>query len=151
MPRRRSEVHVGPAAAGATTPLLWAKAMADALAWRLADSPQRDGIVSKLLNSLSSTTAASYGAHVARFVRFCDAQADRPSPLPATTDTVLRWLEGDVCSHDTVRADNLQPYLSAINRIHRDCGFDELCPFFPGQRVSAPPSVWRRARLACVT
>ena len=26
-----------------------------------------------------------------------------------------------------------------------DYGFDELCPFFPGQRVSAPPSVWRRA------
>ena len=99
--------------------------MAQALASRLSASPQREGIVSKLLNSLAASTAESYGSHVARFVRFCDAQPDRPSPLPASTDTVLRWLEGDVCARGTVLADSLQPYLSAINRIHRDCGFDE--------------------------
>lgn len=27
-----------------------------------------------------------------------------------------------------------------------DAAFDELCPVFPGQRVTGPPSVWRRAK-----
>lgn len=27
----------------------------------------------------------------------------------------------------------------------RDCGFDAVCPYFPSQRVTAPPAVWRAA------
>lgn len=33
---------------------------------------------------------------------------------------MLRWLAADVIASDRVRAGSLQPYLSAINRVHRD-------------------------------
>ena len=33
---------------------------------------------------------------------------------------MLRWLAADVTASDRVRAGSLQPYLSAINRVHRD-------------------------------
>lgn len=92
---------------------------------RFSDSPQRDAILRTLSLALASSTAESYGRHFARFIAFCDAQLDRPSPLPATTDTVLRWLAGDVCVGGKVKEGSLQPYLSAINRIHRDLAFDE--------------------------
>lgn len=105
--------------------LAWANSMAETLASRLVNSPQRDGIIRKITLALAPSTAESYSGHLARFIAFCEAQPDRPSPLPATTDTVLRWLEGEVCIGGKVKAENLQPYLSAINRIHRDIGFDE--------------------------
>lgn len=106
------------------TRVAWASAMANALASRLSPSPQRDEIVRVMGKALAPATADSYGGHLSRFVAFCAAQPDRPSPLPATTDTVLRWLAGEVCAHGKVKAGSLQPYLSAINRIHSDMGFD---------------------------
>ena len=109
---------------GLATRAAWASAMADALASRLSPSPQRDEIIRVMSKALAPTTAGSYGGHLSRFVAFCAAQPDRPSPLPAATDTVLRWLAGDVCAQGRVKADSLQPYLSAINRIHSDMGFD---------------------------
>lgn len=99
--------------------------MAEMLASRIGDVPQREAIVRTISHALAPTTAESYGSHVARFVAFCAAQPDRPSPLPATTETVLRWLAGAVCVDGKVQAGSLQPYLSAVNRIHRDLGFDE--------------------------
>ena len=39
--------------------------------------------------------------------------------------TVVRWLVADVVRDDRVRAKSLQPYLSALNRIHRDLECDE--------------------------
>jgi len=99
--------------------------MGKLLAARLGDSPQRDTIIRTIAHALSSSTADSYGSHLARFVKFCEAQPDSPSPLPASTGTVLRWLAGDVCVAGRVQADSLQPYLSAINRIHRDLDMDE--------------------------
>lgn len=104
---------------------MWARSMVEMLSATLTDSPQRDAIIATLQQALAPTTAGSYGGHVARFVRFCAAQPDRPPPLPATTDTVLRWLAGDVCVGNRVQAESLQPYLSAINRVHRDMGLEE--------------------------
>ena len=124
MPRGRRSVGVTAAAPTAAS-LPWAEALKTALASRLGDSAQRDGIIDKLTHSLAESTANAYAGHLQRFVDFCASQPDAPSPLPATTDTVLRWLEGDVCAGGKVQADSLQPYLSAINRIHRDLGFDE--------------------------
>ena len=86
----------------------------------LGDHPERDGILHKMQNALASTTAVSYGGHFARFWAWCEAQPDRPCALPATTQTVLRWLEGDVCKGGKVREASLQPYLSALNRVHAD-------------------------------
>jgi hypothetical protein len=103
----------------------WACSMAEMLARRIGPSPQREAIVGTLARALAPTTSGNYCSHLARFVAFCEAQPDRPSPLPATTDTVLRWLAGDVCARGAVQAGSLQPYLSAINRVHRDLGLDE--------------------------
>ena len=99
--------------------------MAEALVSRLSASPQRDEIVRVISHALADSTAESYGRHLSRFASFCASQPDQPAPLPASTDTVLRWLAGDVCVGGKVQKDSLQPYLSAINRLHRDAGFDE--------------------------
>ena len=91
----------------------------------LGDHPERAAILSTLSHSLCETTAASYGNHWSRFVRWCEEQRDQPNPLPASTSTVLRWLAADVCARNTVLASSLQPYLSSLNRVHRDLDFDE--------------------------
>lgn len=78
-----------------------------------------------LANSLAPSTMGNYGGHVARFARWCAQQPDKPSPLPASTSTVVRWVVGSVVKGDRVRAKSLQPYLSALNRIHRDHEMDE--------------------------
>lgn len=95
--------------------------------WRevLGEHPESEEVLGLLGGSLAPSTAENYGAHVDRFMRWCDAQPDRPSPLPASTTTVLRWLAADVTVADRVRAGSLQPYLSAINRLHRDLDLDE--------------------------
>jgi hypothetical protein len=100
--------------------------MAAALRLQLEGVPadQADAIIETLRCSLQPGTIESYGSHFARFVRFCSGQPDSPCPLPATTTTVLRWLSQDVCRDHRVHADSLQPYLSALNRIHADIGFD---------------------------
>ena len=90
--------------------------------WRelLGETPESDEIISLLSGSLAPSTARNYGDHLARFIRWCDSQPDRPQAFPASTVTVLRWLAADVTASDRVRAGSLQPYLSAINRVHRD-------------------------------
>ena len=102
----------------------------------LGECPEADGIVRRLGRRLAATTARGYGGHFERFARWCMQQRDSPSPLPATTPTVLRWLEADVCAGDRVAAGSLQPYLSAINRVHEDCEFDKpaLGPLVAGYR-----------------
>lgn len=90
----------------------------------VSDSPQREAILRTLSNALAESTAESYGGHVSRFIEFCATQRDRPSPLPATTDTVMRWLSV-ITADGRVKKDSLQPYLSTVNCIHRDMGFDE--------------------------
>jgi len=84
--------------------------------------PRIQSVVSR---SLAGSTAENYGSHLARFIEWCKMQPDRPSPLPVSTATVLRWLAADVTAADRVKAGSLQPYLSAINRVHRDSEYDE--------------------------
>ena len=126
MPRGRRGVSVPPPAraplgGGAS---LWTESLSEVLAAQLGDVPQAAAIVETIAASLAPTTAEQYGHNFARFVQFCNRQLDRPSPLPATTGTVLRWLAGDVCARGSVKAGSLQPYLSAINTVHTDLGFD---------------------------
>ena len=104
----------------------WAAQMGAAWANVLGNCPERASIEEVLAHSLTEATAASYGSHFKRFTGWCTAQPDAPSPLPATTGTVLRWLAADVCrDRERVKAGSLQPYLSAINRVHRDLGHPE--------------------------
>ena len=76
-------------------------------------------------HALTSSTSASYGRHFANFANWCGRQADTPCPLPASTATVLRWLDADVLAGGKVQPQSLQPYLSALNKIHEDLGFDK--------------------------
>ena len=92
---------------------------------RLGAHAETEEIVSLLSSSLAPSTAANYQGHVERFARWCARQPDQPSPLPASTATVVRWLVGDVVKGDKVRAKSLQPYLSALNHIHRGFEMDE--------------------------
>jgi hypothetical protein len=125
------------AAAAPAETLPWRDSMAARWSFMLGGHPESERIMSTIARSLAPTTAQSYGRHVANFVRWCEAQPDAPCPLPALTSTVLRWLEGDVCVGEKVREGSLQPYLSALNRVHRDHEHDEPAL---GHLVS----VWRR-------
>lgn len=103
----------------------WAPLVRDRMRAVLGDHPEAEGILRRLGRRLATSTATSYGDHFERFAEWCVAQSDQPSPLPAATATVLRWLESDVCAGDRVAAGSLQPYLSAINRVHEDCELDK--------------------------
>ena len=112
------------AAAGAAAPVAWGEAMRARWDHLLGDHPERGGIMDKMTRRLAASTADVYGGHYARFYRWCAAQPDQPSSLPASTGTVLRWLEADVTAGGKVRARSLQPYLSAINSVHADLEYD---------------------------
>lgn len=58
--------------------------------------PEQERIAEVFTSALTEGTAEAYSRHFTRFAEWCEAQEDRPCPLPATTDTVVRWLAGDV-------------------------------------------------------
>ena len=114
-----------PADAEAPPGASWSEALRAHWRKRLGEHAETAEIVSLLASSLAPSTAASYSDHIERFARWCARQPDQPSPLPASTATVVRWIVSDVVRGDRVRAKSLQPYLSALNRIHRDLELDE--------------------------
>ena len=75
-----------------------------------------------------------FGGHHAekwrRFERFCEAQ--QLCPLPATTTTILSWMSEDLAL--TVKAENFQSYLSAVNKAHVHLELDKPAV---GDRVTA--------------
>ena len=114
-----------PADAEAPPGASWSEALRAHWRKRLGEHAETAEIISLLASSLAPSTAASYSDHIERFARWCARQPDQPSPLPASTATVVRWIVSDVVRGDRVRAKSLQPYLSALNRIHRDLELDE--------------------------
>ena len=106
--------------AAATVP--WATLLTAHLRNLLGDTPQTEAIIGRVTRSLRPSSATNYANHVTRFAGWCLRQPDPPSPLPATVKTVLRWLEDDVVVDNRVKEGSLQPYLSAINKWHRDLG-----------------------------
>ena len=103
----------------------WSQALARRVATQIGDHVGTDGIVEKIAHSLAVNTARSYGGHFQRFVLWCEDQPDQPNPLPATSATVVRWLENDVCVGGRVAEQSLQPYLSGLNKVHDDLGYDK--------------------------
>ena len=101
----------------------WSLAMAER--WRevLGGHSQSAGMLEKLGRSLAESTAASYGHHWQRFVRWCEDEPDQPCPLPAATATVMRWVE-DLTRGGRVKESSLQPYLSGLNKVHEDLDFE---------------------------
>ena len=98
--------------------LPWREEIERLVARDFGDGPEAARISELMSAALTESTAEGYSRNFVRFAEWCDAQPDRPCPLPATTSTVLRWLAGDVCSAGRVQAKSLQNYLSAINTIH---------------------------------
>lgn len=103
----------------------WGPAMREHWRKQIGPHAETEQVLELLSHSLAESTASSYAGHVERFASWCERQPDSPSPLPASTATVVRWLVGDVVKDDKVRAKSLQPYLSALNRVHRDLEYDE--------------------------
>ena len=68
-----------------------------------------------------SSTARSYGRHWAAFAEWCALNS--LEPLPATPDMVAAYI-GSIADRGTVAARSLQPYLSAINSVHADFGYE---------------------------
>ena len=93
MPKRSAGVAAVAQDAGSTSGVPWSMAMAERWNEILGDHPQREGILHKMSHSLASTTASTYGGHWRRFVEWCESQGDQPNPLPASTQTVVRWVE----------------------------------------------------------
>ena len=129
------------AAAGAAAPVAWGAAMRARWDHLLGDHPERDGIMDKMSRRLASSTADVYGGHYARFYRWCEAQPDQPSALPASTGTVLRWLEADVTAGGKVRAGSLQPYLSAITIFY----LSKLRMMMIGMQTGSPEILLRQS------
>ena len=138
--------------------------MADRWSQILGDHPQREGILHKLSHSLAASTADTYGGHWRRFVLWCESQPDQPNPLPASTETVIRWTD-DITAGGAVKESSLQPYLSALNKVHADLRFEppavgtllsayrkglartQLSSGREAQRTYVPPPVVERALL----
>ena len=84
-------------------------------------------VVEVLSSSLADNTYGNYESKARMFVDFCRIRGIQY--LPATTNSVLRylnWHRKRVHEDGTprVKSTSLQPYLSAINRLHIDLGFD---------------------------
>ena len=61
----------------------------------------------------------SYGGKFDGFVSFCEAHRPPLCPVPASLATVMLYV-GELARRGTIQAKNLQPYLSAINKVHVD-------------------------------
>jgi len=82
----------------------------------LGDGPDADTAL-RLLARGAPNTLNSYDSKWAQFQAYCDSQG-RVS-LPADPATCALYV-AHIANKGTVRATSLQPYLSAINRVHKD-------------------------------
>ena len=91
--------------------------------------PGLQAIKKLLFNSRRLSTKKSYNAKWARFVHLCtlvqdEAGSHRLQSLPASQATLLAYI-GFTAQESNIRSSSLQPYLSAINSVHADFGFDK--------------------------
>jgi integrase/recombinase XerD len=84
----------------------------------MGDVPEAARVAEVMAAALTDGTIETYSRHFIRFATWCEQRS--LCPLPASTDTVLRWLAGDVCSGSRVQAKSLKVYLAAINTLHSD-------------------------------
>ena len=115
-------------AAGAVS---WAPAIVSHWGPRLGGCADARLVIDLLCRSLRPTSSGSYGSKWRRFAAFCESKG--LTALPAAPSTVLLYL-GHLASEGRVQAANLQPYFSAINKLHVDL---ELPPPARGTSLSA--------------
>ena len=73
---------------------------------------------------LAPSTMNNYNSQWSKFSTFCaTAKPDALQALPASHTTIACYI-GYLGERGTVHAASLQPYLSAINNVHRDFDFD---------------------------
>ena len=78
-------------------------------------------IIETMSRSLADGSRQTYSSTQNQFIKFCMQHS--LSAIPATTVTVLRFLNS-VHLRGTVQAGSLQPYLSGINKLHVEAGYD---------------------------
>ena len=94
----------------------WASSITAIYKSQLNDSDGDQMTLKLLASGLSPGTIDNYGPKFQKFVEFCNK--NQLNFLPATPLTVARYL-GHIACQGTVKAKSLQPYLSAINAVHR--------------------------------
>jgi hypothetical protein len=108
-----------PLTAGGARAASWAPELREHLQGLLGDLPGGATAIRLHEAGMASTTAGSYSGHWGSFTRYCET-AGRAA-LPAAPTTVMGYV-GAIAERGTVAAASLRPYLSAINRVHRDFG-----------------------------
>ena len=83
-----------PAAKPAGSTLPWRDQIEAIIARDFEGVPEAARISEVFSSALTPGTVENYSRHFVRFASWCGRQPDRPCPLPATTNTVLRWLAG---------------------------------------------------------
>jgi len=121
-PRRARAPAPGPPAERSRP---WQVARAAVLVARLGASAEGRLAAELAQSSLSTTTQDSYGPKWLQFVHFC-ADAGLCA-LPAAPDTCVLYL-AHLAHRGTLQPGSVQPYLSAINTVHRQLLFLEEGP-----------------------
>lgn len=114
---------------GAKMTAPWMQQLREVWRQRLPDAPleEIEEIVHVLGTSMADNTILNYDSKTKKFINFCMVRG--LSFLPATTSTVIRYLNHlrktvNRRGQPAIQATSLQPYLSCINRMHDDLGFD---------------------------
>ena len=109
----------------------WAPALVPYWRGLLGNTPDASLTIDLLCRSLRPSSSGSYGSKWRLFASFCAAAGLQA--LPAAPSTVLRYL-GHLAALGRIQAANLQPYFSAINKIHVDL---QLPPPARGQALAS--------------
>lgn len=99
-------------------------AAGSAFEWLQRDVAQWTGgttAIRLMASALEDSTVEQYGRHWATFCTWCAENS--LEPLPATPRMIVAYI-GTLAERGSIGADSLQPYLSAINAMHADHGFE---------------------------
>jgi len=110
-------VSVGPPLTSVGGQVPWQAAMEPRLRALLGNGVDAD-VAIRLLSRGARTTINNYNSMWNMFEEWCVREGHQC--LPASTATCVLYA-ANIARRGTVKASSLQPYLSAINRVHRDC------------------------------
>ncbi|KAK3252441.1 hypothetical protein CYMTET_38263 [Cymbomonas tetramitiformis] len=120
----------------------WDAALQERWRGELGDSSLTELAVQMQGAALGDKTVGNYRPKARAFMAFYEAEGRQW--LPATGATVRLYI-AQMLDKGTVRASNMQPYLSAINNYHEDMGFPGPGNYQSGEG-HVPPPVGRAAK-----
>ena len=116
--QQHSRAHTTtPATRGVVARLSWGEAHRRRLQQQLGASPAAETVIRLATHSLAPSTNGNYSKRWQQFQRYCE-RAQLQS-LPATSSTCALFL-AHLYTTGRIQPQSIQPYLSAINRVHRD-------------------------------